>query len=79
MLVAEQKKKSASCFRCAGVGFNPGALGNQTSGFSRKLTALRQLSNDLGEMLLAIYLNDHLAGATAGRELLGTACCSEQP
>ena len=68
MLVAEQKQ-GASCFRCAGVGFNPSASGNQTSGFSRKLTALCQLSNNLGEMLLAIYLNDHLAGATAGREL----------
>jgi hypothetical protein len=68
MLVAEQKQ-AASCVRCAGVGFNPSAWGNQTSGLSRKRDRPYRLSNNLGEMLLAIYLNDHLAGATAGREL----------
>ena len=42
------------------------------------MTAPYRLSNNLGEMLLAIYLNDHLAGATAGRELARRAARSNR-
>jgi hypothetical protein len=36
------------------------------------------VSNNLRDMLLAIYLNDHLAGATAGRELARRAARSNR-
>jgi hypothetical protein len=42
------------------------------------VTAPYRPSNNLGEMLLAIYLNDHLAGATAGRDLARRAAGSNR-
>jgi hypothetical protein len=71
-------KQGASRFACAGVGFNASALGNPTSGFLRKRERPVSAVNNLGEMLLAIYLNDHLAGATAGRELARRAAGSNR-
>lgn len=62
----------------AGVGFNPGDWGNQTPGISRDGARPLSATNNRGEMLLAIYLNDHLAGATAGRELARRAARSNR-
>lgn len=55
------------------------ALGVTRAQDLRESVPLRyRVSNNLWKMLLAIYLNDHLAGATAGRELARRATGSNR-